>query len=219
MCKSIAIALVTLLSCYVAAQQNRTMLVVTGHPGEAPIVKLKGKTFVDLQALAQITNSSIRFEREKVVLSLPGSEHTSSAETHSAEGFSREFMSSGIEAIASMREWGTTLVAAIENGYPIGTAMAPFKGRATDALRAATAAAVTESDRKGLELLNREFTGVQSWSDHLVSARNSMSAANYTMSDDAVRKDSVFQNLVRCGQFLGSMFASGTFQDDGSCRM
>jgi hypothetical protein len=96
--------------------------------------------------------------------------------------------------------------------------MAVPRGRAVDALRLAAAAAATDSDRSGLELLNQEFRNVENWSNKLVNARNSMSAANLTMSEDALKNDPLFQSIVRCGQFLGSMFAGGTFQDDGSCR-
>jgi hypothetical protein len=213
-----ALPVLVALSYSVLAQRHDSVLTVVGHSGEAAIVEVNGHAFVDVRALAQITNSTITFERNRVVLNLPHGDNEAGSSSHGDNVLSREFMRAGIEAVGSMREWGSTLVLAIEHGYPIGDAMTPYKGRAADAVRLASAAAVTKADRSALELLNHEFTNVDGWSNQLVSARNSLRAANYSMSDDAVRRDPLFQNITRCGQFLGPMFASGSFQDDGSCR-
>src|SRR5208283_2516716 len=54
------------------AQQNLT-LIVTGQPGQAPIVQMNGKSYVDIDALARLTNSSLSFKGNKVILTPPGS--------------------------------------------------------------------------------------------------------------------------------------------------
>ncbi len=205
-----------ILSAWAMGQRRNMVLVIAGYQGEATVIDVNGKPFVDLRALAHMTNSSVTFEGDRVVMQ-PGMGGGSSP-TPVEEGFSREFTSSAIEAIASMREWGSTLVMAIESGFPIGNSIAPYRGRAVDALRLASTAVANQADRDGLELLNREFRMVENWSNKLVNARNSLSAAKYTMSDDALRGDPEFQAIVRCGQFLGPMFATGRFRDDGSCR-
>lgn len=221
-CKWLILGLLLTADATILAQapQETGRLLVKGHPGEAAIVRINGRAFVDLQALAQITGSSVAFERGQVVLTLPSAE-TPGASASSQPvntGFSRSFVGAGIEAIASMREWGSTLVVAIQNGFPLGNTINPYRARAADKVQLAAAAASTDDDRSGLELLRKEFSNVQAWSNKLVNARNSMNAANLTLSENALQEDPMFQSIVQCGQYLGQMFASGSFQDADVCR-
>jgi hypothetical protein len=205
------------------APQQKQTLHISGYAGAAPLVQLRGRTYVDLEALARITNGSLSYQGTNVVLTpslSTGSQRQSgSAPTQSGTaGFSRDFMKAGVEAIAAMREWGSTLKLVIQNGYPPGNAMTAYQGRAADSLRLASVAVANDSDRSGFELLNNEFNNVQAWSNELVSARNSMNAASLTTSKDALENDPSFQKIVGCGKFLISMFASGKFQDDATCH-
>jgi hypothetical protein len=211
------IASIVILGQLLVGQQKNATLVIDGYPGQARVTDINGTPFVDLRALAHITNSTVTFEADRVVLS-PSFGTRSAAARRLERSFSREFMNAAIESIASMREWTTTLAVAIQYGVPIGNATVPYRGRAVDALHFATAAAATPADHDGLELLKREFGNVDAWSRTLASTRNSLSAANLVMSEDALRSDPTVQNIARCSQLLGPMFASGTFQDDGSCR-
>src|SRR5271169_2479659 len=54
------------------APQNLT-LIVTGQPGQIPIVQMNGKSYVDVDALARLTNSSLSFKGNQVILTQPGS--------------------------------------------------------------------------------------------------------------------------------------------------
>ncbi len=96
--------------------------------------------------------------------------------------------------------------------------MLDYSGRAQDNLTLASAAASTPSDQSGLQLLTNEFNNLETWSDNLVSARNSSDAANYAITDYALADDPLFQKITRCGQFLGPMLASGYFEDDTACH-
>ncbi len=205
---------------FAQAPQDVGKLAVRGYEGEAAIVRVDGRAFVDLQALAQITGSSMSFERGRFVLTLPSSQSpaTSSTVEPVSSGFSRPFMVAGIEALASMREWGSTLVVTIRNGVPVGNAINPYRARAAERVQMAAAAASTEDDRSGLELLRRELINVQAWSNKLVEARNTMSAANLAMSENALQQDPMFQSIVSCGQRLGQMFGSGSFQQADECQ-
>ena len=51
-------------------QQNLT-LIVAGQPGQAPIVQMNGKSYVDIDALARLTNSSLSFKGNQVILTPP----------------------------------------------------------------------------------------------------------------------------------------------------
>ncbi len=213
---AVIVALVGLGPMACAQTEQRTnSLTVRGYPGQAPVVTVQGRTFVDVEALAQITSGSVGFNNGRMELTLPVPD---AATEPAAEGFSRAFMTAAIETIASMREWGSTLVVAIQNGFPLGNAMNAYRGRATDRLRIASASASTESDRRGLELLQNEFDNVQAWSYKLVNAQKTMSAGNLSTSEEALKNDELFQKIVHCGQFLGPMLAGGAFQDDPSCH-
>lgn len=217
---SILLVLLAVASLSAPAQQQTASLEVRGYSGEAGIVRVNGRPFVDLEALVRITGGSVSFEGGRAVLTLPSGEAGAEPANlaPAGPGFSRPFMSAGIEALASMREWGSTLVVAIRNGFPIGSSLNPYRGRAADQVRLAATAVSSDDDRRGMELLKREFDGVQAWSDKLVNARNTMSAANYTMSEDALQRDPMFQDIVQCGQFLAQMFAGGSFQESAACH-
>lgn len=92
------------------------------------------------------------------------------------------------------------------------------QNRAADSVALASAAASTDSDRRGLELLRNEFNNVQAWSEKFIEARTSLSATNLTISEGALNNDEEAQKIIRCGQFLAQMFADGTFQDDAACH-
>ena len=175
------------------------------------------------EALAQITNGSLSFEKNGMILTLPGPDGSSSSGEAHTSGFSRPFMKAAIEAMASIREWGGTLQAIVLNGYPVGNTTAgntimAFEGRAADSVALASAAASTDSDYRGLELLKNEFNNVQAWADGYIKSRNSLSAADLSMSESQLNNDSEAQKIIHCGQFLAQMFASGTFQDDAACH-
>ena len=111
----------------------------------------------------------------------------------------------------------------VENGYPIGKAMAgntirAYQARAADSIALTAAVASTDSDNRGLELLRNEFNNMQSWSESFVNARNSLSAANLSMSENPLNNDADAQKIMVCGQFLAQMFAGGSFQADGACH-
>jgi hypothetical protein len=54
------------------APQNLT-LIVTGRPGQIPILQMNGKSYVNIDALARLTNSSLSFKGNQVILTPPGS--------------------------------------------------------------------------------------------------------------------------------------------------
>lgn len=208
---------IAFVSISVLQAQRRGTLQVSGYSGDAPVVYVEGRAFVDVEALARITEGSVSRQGDRIVLTLT-STASMGEESASPGGFSRPFASAAIEAIAAMREWASTLTLAIEHGYPVGSGIAAYRARALDQMRLAGTEATTEADRSALQLLTNEFNNVDLWSNRLVTARNSMSAGNLAMSENALRSDPLFQSILRCGQFLGSMLASGNFQDEGACR-
>ena len=142
-------------------QVQRETLSVQGYEGQARVIRNRGRVFVDVEELARITKGSLSFEEDRIILTLAPSDASESArDTATKSGFSIAFMRSAVEAMASIREWGGMLQVIVENGYPVGKAMAgntirAYQGRAADSVALASATAATNDDHLGLELLKK----------------------------------------------------------------
>lgn len=206
-----------------AAPQKKTF-VVNGATGEATVVQIDGRIYVDLAALAQIGNGSVGYQENRITVALPqlsvsAPPASPQSEEPSHTGLSQGFMKAGIETLAQLREWASTLGYAIQHGYGVTDAwVADYRAQAAQSLRLATVTASTDSDRNALQLLTHEFDAVGDWSNKLVEAKKSMDVGKYAVSPDALRNDPSSQKIITCGHFLASMLASGSFQDDASCR-
>jgi len=221
----VALALLTIV--VMASAQTRRQsetFSIQEYMGQANVIRSQGRVLVDVQDLARITNGSLRFENGRIVLTLtPGIPSVPASKSTATYGFSPAFTRAAIEAMASIREWGGTLQVVVENGFPVGKAMAgnsirAYEGRAADSIALAASAASTDSDHRGLELLRNEFNNVQAWAESFVNARNEMRAVNLTTSEHPLQDDDEAQKMIHCGQFLAQMFAGGTFQDDAACH-
>ena len=208
---------------WAAPKRQTSTLVVQGQSGEAQVLEIDGKSYVDLKSLAEITNGSLSFKADRIVLTLP-STAVSTPEPEipvptDPSSLSQGFMKAGIEAIAEMREWASPLAYAIQNNYQVTEDwVANYREQAAAALHAASAAATTAGDANALQLLNHEFEMVRQWSDKLVQAKRSMDTAKYSMSPDALRNEPLSQKIITCSHFLATMLGSSTFQDNPSCR-
>ena len=216
--------LTTVFMTSAETQRQGETLSVQGYPGQASVLRSQGRVFVDVQDLARITNGSLSFKENRIILSISLSDASQPAANDDGKAaFSPAFRRAAIEAMASIREWGGMLQVIVQNGYPIGKAMAgntirAYQGRAADTIALAAAAASTESDHRGLELLRNEFNNLQAWAESFIDARNSMRAVDLTTSENGLKNDSDAQKIITCGQFLAQMFGGGSFQDDVSCH-
>lgn len=216
-----------LMSAVMALAQTepqRETLSLQGYQGQARVIRNHGRVFVDVEELARITKGSLRFEEHRIILTLAASDVSEpTRDTAEKSSFSPAFIRAAIEAMASIREWGGMLEVIVENGYPVGKAMAgntirAYEGRAADRLALASVAASTDDDHRGLELLRNEFNSVQAWAERFADARNSLNAADLSTSENPLKDDEDAQKIIRCGQFLAQMFAGGTFEDDAACH-
>jgi len=134
------------------------------------------------------------------------------------QGFSKNFMQAGIQSLGAIKAWGSRLAYGVKHAYPgDGSGLIPFRDRASESLRLATAAATTDSDQSGLQLLTNHFNNVDQWAGQMIAARKSMNATA-SMSPDVLENDPMFQKIKTCADFLPSMLASGNFADDPSCH-
>ena len=210
-------------------QQSRNVI-VNGQSGKAEVIDQDGRLFVDVLAVASIGKGSVSFSGPGIVLEFPRAVASGATPSGTAEpaavsrpsnssALSQEFMKAGIEEIARLREWATTLASAIRGNYGVTDEWVNgYRDQASQSLQLADAAASSDGDRNGAQLLHRAFELVQQWSDQLLAAKKSMDTAKYTTSPNALREDPLSQKLITCGHFVTQMLGSGSFQDDPSCH-
>ncbi len=191
-------------------------LVIDGQAGQAPVVRMRGKAYVELEALARLTHGSLSFNGSQVTLTLPGSSaNTATTIAGEKSEFSREFLRAAIEQMGMIREWRIALTNAVQNGFPIGDDwMAIYRGPALTNLRLASVAASTDADRSAYQLLSNEFDNMKKLSDRFVAAHT----AQEYIPTDSLRSDALDEQILSCTRSLAAMAASGQFVDDGSCH-
>jgi len=203
-----------------SVQQSGT-LVVPGRSGEAPVIQAGGRSYVDVESLARLTNGSLSFNGNQVTLTLPGSAGAKTKGQHGRQaaappqGFSKGFLRAGIEAMAEIREWRSALESAVQYGFPPGdTWINGYSGAAATGISLASAAASTDDDRQGFQLLNNVYNTMQQLSNQMLQRRKDM---NY-IAPDALQKDPLDQKILACARALQAMAASNQFQDNGACH-
>lgn len=220
------LVLTTILSGVAFGQSKRQLREVTinGQSGQAEVIDENGRLFVDVLTLANISKGSISFSGPAIRINFPALASDNTADLMAAPGpshssaLSQEFMKNGIEEIAGLREWATTLGAAIRGGYGVTDDWVNgYRDQASKNLQLADASASTDGDHNAAQLLHRAFELVQQWSDQLVAAKKSMSTAKYATSPNALRDHPLSQKLINCEHFMTQMLGSATFQDNGSC--
>jgi len=221
------IVAVALTFCGIAlaqGEQQKRTLVINGQSGEASIVQINGRSYIDLETLARIGNGTLTFRGDQIVLTLPGlaanDQAAAPADNQLAEpGMSGGFMRAAIQSLATIKQWQNILAYAIQRGIPgDGSQLVFTHDRAAEALRLATVAASTDSDQDAMQLLSNHFNNLDAWNNQLVAARKAMDTANYSMSPGALNDSPQYQKIARCSQFLGEMLASSKFEDDASCH-
>jgi hypothetical protein len=196
-------------------EESRT-LIIDGQAGQAPVVRMRGKAYVELEALARLTHGALSFNGSQVTLTLPGSgANTATTVAGEKSEFSREFLRAGIEEMAMIREWRIALTNAVQNGFPIGDDwISIYRGPALTNLRLAAVAAATDADRNAYQLLSNDYDNMKKLSDRFVAAHT---AQNY-LPPDSLKGDPLDQQILNCSRSLAAMAASGQFVDDGSCH-
>jgi len=218
---SSAVSVALILGASAMAQTARPAgtLVIAGQPDEAPLVRINGKSYVDIESLARITHGSVRFRGGQTILTLSGQASEAGtpapAQPSKPPQLSGGFLGAEIEALTQIREWRAALVNAVQNNYPVSDNWVSGLRRSADAkLQLAIAAATTDPDHKVLDLLRNEFTNMQQMSDDLVAMH---ARANY-ISPDSFNNNAADQKILSCQRALIAMAATKQFQDEISCH-
>jgi len=198
-----------------AAQKSRT-LVINGHPGEVAVIERDGHPYAEIETLARMMNGSLSFNGNQIILTLPGAGALAPTITQpSPSGFTKDFIRTGIEEMAVIREWRSTLRNAVERGYPVTEDwIEGFQARAEQSLRLVSLAATTESDKGAVQLLTNEFNNMKNLSNRVLEANKSRTYVSY----ESLNNDPMDQRILNCARSLAAMAANGQFADDGSCH-
>jgi hypothetical protein len=201
--------------------QSRTQpgtLVVAGQQEQAPVTRINGHPYIDIESLARITHATVRYVGSQIILTLPNASPSAQTDATTQAGppqLSGAFLAAEIEALTAIREWRVSLVNAVQNNYPIEPSwIAPLHRFSDEKLQLAAAAASTEPDQKTLELLRNEFANMQEESDTFVAMR---ARINY-IPPDSFNNNSQDQKILSCQRALAQVAASKQFQDDASCH-
>src|SRR5664279_2796538 len=152
-----------------SSAQTKT-LTVNGHAGQAQVIQVSGRSYVDVEALARITNSTLAFQANRMILTLGSAQAspptTAPSDKPARTGFSKEFLRAGIETMTVIREWRIAIVNAVQTGNPVTDSwVTGYRTTAQSKLALVSVAATTDSDRQALPLLQNEFNNMQKLSD------------------------------------------------------
>jgi hypothetical protein len=201
------------LAFSLAAQQT-TSLAINGQQGTAKVVQVQGHNYVDIDGLARLTNGSISFKGEQIVLTMPVPAAPSGAAAQ-PQGFSKEFLSAAVEAMARVREWHSALRTAIERGVPLTTGwLDAYQAQAQQGLNMVSIAISTDSDKRGYASMVNAFNLMKSLNDKYVQLNKSLTY----FAPDSLQSDPLDQRIIACGHSLTGMAAAKQYIDDGGCQ-
>jgi hypothetical protein len=211
-------AVATIVPVIVLSDPQVKSLVVAGHEGSVAVREIRGKNYVEIAALAQLTNGSMSFTGDQVTLTLSVPENagsTASPNPAVRAGFSREFLNAAIQEISAIREWRNILEKTITSQIPLGQAgLGQYQAEASTSLRLAQVAVATDSDRSAAQLFATDYGNMKQLNDKYVAQAASLSY----IPTDSLSNDQLDQSIIACGRSLESMTATGQFLDSGACN-
>ena len=195
---------------------QKTTLTVKGYPGRAPVIQVGGKSYVEIESLARLTNSSVSFQANQITLTLATSVAIPVvAQTDQPAKLSKGLLQAGIEEMAVIGEWRTAVVNAVQNNNPIAEdGLDGYRRNADSKLAVASTTVVTDADRNVLLFIKNEFNNMQKLSAQYLATRKSLTY----IAPDSLDNDPLNQQIQDCAQGLASLTASGQFQDVATCH-
>ena len=197
--------------------QTAGTLTIAGGSEQVPLVRINGKSYVEIESLARITHGSLRFQGSQTILTLPAAAGTAAptGATAPVPQLSGGFLNAELEALTQIREWRASLASAVQNNYPVADSWVSGLRRSADAkLQLAIAAATTGADQKAVELLRNEFANMQAMSDQYLAMH---AQANYT-APDSFDNNPLDQKILACARAIAAMAATKQFEDEISCH-
>jgi hypothetical protein len=209
------------LSAQVNPEKTNKKLVVNGKTVGAELVQINGRSYVDIETLAQITNGNVTVEPTRIVLTIPVSSTAAvpaATPAQPAPGLSRDFASAAVAELAEMREWRGAIGTMVTYGLAVsGSWSQDYHSRVEAGLAQTALAASTDADRDALPLLRGEFDNLTAWANEVLAARQALDGRK-TVDPNALRNDPSLAKITECSRFLNGMVVSGIFTDNASCH-
>jgi hypothetical protein len=197
------------------------VLVVNGRTAATAIRQIDGRSYIDIETLAQITNGVFTVEPNRIVLTIPSSDSSvtpSATPSQATQGLSKDFAKAASAELAEMREWRGAIGTMITYGLAVsGTWAHEYDAQVEEGLRQAMVAASTDADRNALQLVRNEYDKLAGWAGDVFAERQALDGAR-TMDPNATQNDAALAKIMSCGRFLNVMLVSGVFADDSSCH-
>jgi hypothetical protein len=201
--------------------QASKILVVNGKTESVELKEINGRSYVDVETLAHIMNGVVTVEPNRVILTIPSSSSTDSANSApppTAPRLSKDFASASVSLLADMREWRAVISTMISFGLVISDSWTQqYHDKVEAGLAQAGVLATTESDQNALPLLRNEFDKLTAWANQTLAARQALNGAK-TVDPNALQNDPSLARITECSQFLNGMIVSGTYSDNAACR-
>jgi hypothetical protein len=216
----LALSLAAIVSAQGTANTPNKTLVVNGKAVPAGVRQINGRSYIDVEALAQATNGVVTVEPNRVVLTMPVAESTAApgTPTSNSQELSRTFAVGAIGEVSEMREWRGAIGAMVTYGLAIsGTWAQDYRNRVQTGLTQLASTVSTDGDRNALQLLTSEFDNLAEWSNEIFTARQNLNGAK-TIDPNALSNDPQLAKITDCSHSLEGMLISGTFSDDGTCH-
>ena len=196
--------------------QKTSTFTIAGHPGEAKIVQVDGKSYVEIETLARLTQGTLTFKANQMILTLPSSDAAAQPPpSHAKPGLSTGFIRASIEELSVIREWRTAIVNAVQNNAPASEDWLATEHRLAEKnLALASTAASTDDDRSASPLLSAEFSNMQKLNDLYLGFRKQAAF----ISPDAFHNTPLEDQILNCAQGFAAMTESHEFQDQSSCH-
>src|SRR5579862_5843954 len=98
-----SLGIILSVSQTVAQDTPPRTLIVNGKTLDAGVLLVEGRSYVDLEGLAQALGGSVTFESNQISLTLPGPSPSAAPQT--LESMSKGFQQIAVFSLAEMREW------------------------------------------------------------------------------------------------------------------
>jgi hypothetical protein len=196
--------------------QKSSTLTIAGRQGEAQLVQLNGKSYIDIETLARLTRGTLSFKANQTVLTLPPSDlEVQAPAIHATAAFSRAFTQAGIEEMSVIREWRIAIVNAVLKNSPASEDwISAQQALADKSLELASAAASTGDDRSAYPLLSSEFNNMRTLSENYLAIRKQATF----ISPDTFHSTPLEDQILSCARGFVSMTESHEFQDQPACH-
>lgn len=195
------------------APKKGSTLVIAGHPGEAPLVEVNGKSYVEVETLALLTKGTLSFRANQVILTLNAANPEPLAPQKPA--LSRAFIQASVEELSVIREWRSAIVNAVQTNVPLDEDWIATRHRLADKnLALASAAAATDEDHSAYPLLSAEYNNMQKLSDLYLAFRSQ----SKFISPESFGNGPLEDQIQSCAQGFASMTESHEFLDQAACH-